>query len=327
MRLLRGSGTRGLGGIYPKVGEKLIRPLIDVEREELVSYLRRHSLRYRLDESNLDRRYLRNRIRLELVPYLREKYEPKIVSVLSQLASILREEDGCLESISRDAEKDVFIKKEEELSIDLEALASFPLALKRRVMRRFIEQVKGDLRSISFAEIESLVELNEGKEMPLGPDLVLRREKGKLFQKKEPVPVRPFSYQWDGVRPLALHELGLHITGKKLENTASLFEDLDDETHVYLALNKLSFPLTVRNRREGDRYWPLGSPGRKKLKEILRARKIPRSEREKKPVFLCHKTIVWVVGLPVSEEFKIKKSTRGVFLIEVSKKRKDNPFL
>ena len=80
---------------------------------------------------------------------------------------------------------------------------------------------------------------------------------------------------------------------------------------------KLRFPLLIRNRRRGDRYQPLGAPGQKKLKEIMRAKGIPLSEREKRPVFLCGEEIVWVLGLPVSEKHKISEKTGKIFTVKI----------
>jgi tRNA(Ile)-lysidine synthase len=91
----------------------------------------------------------------------------------------------------------------------------------------------------------------------------------------------------------------------------------DNYIEAYLDLDKLQFPLHVRNRQDGDRYQPLGSPGRKKLKEIMRAKNIPRPERGRNPVFLSGDEIVWVLGLPVSEKHKITPKTRTAFVVSV----------
>ncbi|NOR21811.1 MAG: tRNA lysidine(34) synthetase TilS, partial [Candidatus Aminicenantes bacterium] len=85
---------------------------------------------------------------------------------------------------------------------------------------------------------------------------------------------------------------------------------------VFLDLGKLKLPLLVRNRSEGDRYQPLGAPGQKKLKEIMRAKGIPLSERERLPVFLSGDKIIWILGLPVSKKFKVEKGTSDIFAIK-----------
>jgi len=315
MRLLRGSGTRGLGGIYPIVEGMVIRPLLQVKREEIEAYLSKQHLPYRVDESNFDRRFFRNRIRLELIPCLQEKYEPRILDRLSNTASILQEEDNLLDKIGKEKAEKAFIKKNNRILLDTGFLSSLPLALRRRVLRNFISKVKGDLRGISFSDVEAVLELGEGKECDLQKGLSLRREGGFIFLKEEARPKIEYEHLWNGRSILEIKELSLKFEGKRIKNGNSLPLKIDDEREVFLDGEKLKFPLLVRNRKQGDKYQPLGAPGQKKLKEIMRAKRISLSDREKKPVFLGAKNIIWVVGLPVSESYRVKKNTRVVFRI------------
>jgi tRNA(Ile)-lysidine synthase len=315
MRLLRGSGARGLGGVYPVVEGMVIRPLLQDKREEIEAYLSKQHLPYRVDESNFDRRFFRNRIRLELIPCLQEKYEPRILDRLSNTASILQEEDNLLDKIGKEKAEKAFIKKNNRILLDTGFLSSLPLALRRRVLRNFISKVKGDLRGISFSDVEAVLELGEGKECDLQKGLSLRREGGFIFLKEEARPKIEYEHLWNGRSILEIKELSLKFEGKRIKNGNSLPLKIDDEREVFLDGEKLKFPLLVRNRKQGDKYQPLGAPGKKKLKEIMRAKRIPLSDREKKPVFLGGKDIVWVVGLPVADNFKVKKNTGVIFMI------------
>ena len=90
----------------------------------------------------------------------------------------------------------------------------------------------------------------------------------------------------------------------------------------FLDDTELEFPLTVRNRRGGDRYRPLGSSGSQKVKEMMRARRIPEAERGRCPVFVSGNDIVWVRGLPVSEKYKVKDTTKTIFKIEIIPNKK-----
>jgi tRNA(Ile)-lysidine synthase len=116
---------------------------------------------------------------------------------------------------------------------------------------------------------------------------------------------------------LDIGELGMCFEGTRQENIEFSSLRFDNNREAYLDWSKLKFPLLVRNRREGDRYQPLGSPGRKKLKEIMRAKEIPQSERNRHPVFLSGDEIVWVLGLPVSEKHKVTPETNEVFVVSV----------
>jgi len=316
MRLMRGSGLRGLGGIFPLVEGTIIRPLIQVEHQDIEAYLKEKGIEFRVDESNLDRRFLRNRIRLDLIPYIQENFEPEIVSSLGRITSIIREEDSLLEKIAQEKTKKAVLKKNNRISLGVKPLSSLPRAMARRVVRDFISELRGNLREISFEDVESVLCLREGKEFPLRKDHVLRREKDQIFQKTEIPPKIRYEYRWEGKGPLEIKQLKLKFEGKKIKRGKSIRLDFDDQTRAFLDLGKLKFPLLVRNRREGDRYQSLGAPGQKKLKEIMRAKGISLSDRERRPVFLSGDNIVWILGLPVSEKFKVEKGTSDIFALK-----------
>lgn len=313
MRLMRGSGLRGLGSIFPVKGE-IIRPLIQIEREEIELFLKKKKMPFRIDETNFDRRFLRNRIRLELIPYIRENYEPQIVSQLGRTASIIREENVFLEKIGKEKARGAILRKNNQHLLDSKSLSSLPKALARRVVQEFISDLKGDLREISFEDVESVLNLKEGKERPIKKDIVLRREQGLIFLKKKPHPKIRYEYSWNGKSPLEIRELKLRFMGKRIKRGKSPLR-FDDNTTAFLDLDKLRFPLLVRSRQDGDRYRPLGAPGMKKLKEIMRAKRIPLTERERRPVFLSGGDIVWILGLPVSEKFKVQEGSGNIFVI------------
>jgi len=316
MRLLRGSGPRGLAGISPLVDGWVIRPLIGVEREEIEDYLRARGLRFRTDESNFDHRYLRNKVRLELIPYLKNNFEPGVVRQLSRLAEIIRGEDEFLESAARAENQRALLKKKEKIFLDADVLSSLPPALARRCVRDFLTQVKGNLRRISFVDVESIRQMGEQKELHLPGKLILKREKGYIFLQERPQPRLSYEYSWNGKEVLDIRELGLRFTGRKIPKTGIPSFLFDNNQRAYLDWAKLQFPLVIRGRRAGDRYRPLGAPGQKKLKEIMRAKGIPLSQRPQHPVFSSGGNIIWVLGLPVAEKFKVDGRTRSVFMIE-----------
>jgi tRNA(Ile)-lysidine synthase len=316
MRLMRGSGPQGLSGIAPVSEGILIRPLIEIERQNIESYIKTKGLDFCVDETNFDRRLLRNRIRLDLLPYLQKNFEPKIVLHLGRLASIFQEEEKYLEKISEEAAQRAIFVRNGQSFIDRRYLSTLPDALARRCVRAFISRVKGDLRSISFTDVESVLNLGERKDLTLKKGLLLRREKDLVFLKEETSPKIPYEYSWKGKRPLILRVPGMKFRAQRLKKKGPLTLEFNDKRRSVLDGAKLKFPLLVRSRKEGDRYQPLGAPGQKKLKEIMRAKGIPVSEREKLPVFLSKKRIVWVLGLPVSERFKVRETTKDIFVIE-----------
>ncbi len=322
MRIFRGTGSHGLGGIRPKIKGNIVRPLLLARREEIVEFLKKEGWKYRVDESNFDTRFFRNKIRHRLIPYLKNNYDPNIVSSLSRLASILQKEDSLLQEISKKKAGLAEVLAEGQNQLDLDYLHTLPKALQRRVVREYFSKIRGDLRGISFKDIDSVIDLKRGKEFHLEKGLVLKNEGGLIkIEKKSQKP--EYEYVWRGEKPLWIKETGLIVTGMRI-NQDSFLNNFDDRKKAFLDISKLKFPLRIRNRRHGDRYRPLGSPGSQKLKELMRAKKIPLSSRNKYPVFLSGDEIVWVLGLPVSEHHKVKKSTEKIFKIEIKTSSQDD---
>jgi len=320
MRLLRGSGSRGLAGIFPVVDDIIVRPLLRVERKEVEYYLSRKEIAYRVDKSNFDPIFLRNRIRMELLPFLLENYEPGLVSSLGRTAEIISEEDAELEKIAYEKAQTLIRAEEADISLDLVRLEKLSLALKRRVVRIFIRRLRKDIRDISFADVEAVLQLGRGKEFRLEKGLVLKNEKGHLISRGALLPALDYKYEWDGKQILNIKEADLRFEVGKVKKAEMQKLAFNDKACIFLDWNKLSFPLIVRSRCPGDRYQPLGAPGRKKLKEVFREKSIPSQKRDRCPVFLSGDKIVWALGLPVSEHFKVTETTTDIFSITLKGK-------
>ncbi len=331
IRLFRGSGRSGLTSIYPIVDGLIVRPLLELEKEEIEDYLDKRGLEYRLDQTNFDRRFFRNKIRLDLLPFIRNNFDPNIAFRVSRLSFLLQEEEAVLEELTEENFTKAVKQENGDLKLDFTILNSLPLGLARRVLRKAIKELKGDLRGIDFEDIETLMFLKEGKEVYVKDGLVLRREKNLLFLKQEELPNIQYELKWDGKTVLELEEAELVFSGSKInvkkekEETQKKMKTVfvlgDDSSGVQMDYDRLKFPLIVRNRRKGDKYRHLGAPGKKKVKEIMRAKKIPLPDRNRLPVFLSGDEIVWILGLPVNENFKVCPDTKNIFVIKLEKRK------
>jgi len=317
MRLLRGTGPRGLEGIAPCVDNLIIRPLIDVERREVEAYLRSNETPHREDESNRNLGYLRNRVRRRLIPYLEKSFEPKIVRHLGTLAEICREEEKVWAGLCGAEEERSIIRRKGTVFLDARRLSALPPGSGRRLVRAFLAAVKGDLRRFTFRDIEAVRLLAEQKEAALPGNLFLSRERGLISVKEKTKPAPRFELKWDGRKKLTIPALGLSFVGRIKKGKTKL-PSYDDGRRALVDAGKIDFPLLVRNCRDGDRYRPLGSPGRKKLMEAMRSKGIPAGERDRLPVFLTEGKIIWAPGLPVAEDFKITPATTRIYMIEKS---------
>jgi tRNA(Ile)-lysidine synthase len=325
MRLMRGTGLSGLAGIAPVLAAgacPVVRPLLVIARPDLQGWLAAEGVPFREDPSNLDRRFLRNRIRAELLPELERRYEPRVVAHLARLAAIAREEDELLGAFVRELADEFIVRKGRDAFLDLKTLPLLLPGLARRVAREYLREVKGDLRDVSYEDVETLLALGEGKDLPLPKGLVLRREEGRVGLKRIRPRARAYEVRWDGRGEVVIPAAGLAFRGGRRKADAARPPFVhDDGAGADLDLAGLEFPLVIRNRRAGDLYRPLGAPGRKKLKEILRAKRIPAAGRDRLPVFLSRGEIVWAPGLPVAEKNKITATTRSVFSIRLKRGR------
>jgi tRNA(Ile)-lysidine synthase len=319
MRLLRGSGPAGLGSIPPVRDGIFIRPLIETERREIEAYLDSQGLAWMTDSSNLQPTYLRNKIRLELIPLL-ENYQPRLARRLGQTAAILRDEDICLEKIA-DAwlTSKAEVRPEGSFRISIPSLLELPVALRRRVTRQLIGKVKKDLRRICSDHIDSVEKLLQG-EKPQGclslPDRVeIKRAYDHLIFSAEPRRKRdPFSYNLEGPGKHPLEEIGRTISILEMPNSKD-FPLEESPWTAFLDAEKLHYPLTVRSFRPGDRFVPLGMTGHKKLKDFFADLKIPRDQRYSTPILCCENSPVWICGFRIDDRFKVTGETKRVLRV------------
>lgn len=321
MRLIRGSGLAGLSAIYPTTEEGIIRPLIESARTEVIDYLRSKGISYRIDSSNYDLLFMRNRVRRELIPYLEEHFNPQVVSTLSRAAEIARVDDQFLTELAMERMGELASTDEGGISLDIARFLTLPLSLRRRVVRLAFLRVKGDIRRLSFNHVDSLLSLAEGDEgrmLSLPRGLIAFKEGGSLIIRERRETRRvSFRYLFSIPGEVEIPELSRRFRARIISRE-QFREEGRTFSPLYAALDrsKLSSTLEVRNRREGDYFHPLGAPGGKKLKDFFIARKIPAKLRDSIPLFLSNGDIVWIAGIEIGERFKVLPDTKEIVLIE-----------
>jgi len=321
MRLLRGSGSRGLAGMYPCKDSLFIRPLLQIPRELLRIYLRSVQEPWREDSSNQDLDRTRNRIRHRLIPVLQEEYNARVVEILARTTDVLREEDEYLESVSRDLVTRLVRKEEQGLSLAIPPLRILPAALRRRVLRKYLEAFVGP-GSIpqdfeTTAVLEDLVrEGRHGQALTIAPGLEIRTLYADLVgihtaprprRGRVPLPI-PGEAAWPD----------LHVRLKACHMMPAADEDpksVSGRERVLLDADALPGPLSVRARLTGDRFRPLGSRGEAKLKSFFIDHKVPRSLRDRIPLVVSGDCIAWVVGYQIEDRFKVTPLTRRVVVL------------
>jgi tRNA(Ile)-lysidine synthase len=321
MRLLRGTGTRGLGGIYPLLEGKVVRPFLGLTRAEVMQEIATRGLPYRVDSSNLNVHLRRNKVRRDLLPLLAKEYNPGIISLLNQFAERARDDEACLERLARDRAHPWRVREGREERIPIRVLLEFPPALARRVLRQMLQTVRGSAHGFTHAHIESLrrfaAEAQSGKIQTLPGGKLARKEFSWLV-------VGPgateegggeFSYPVTLPGELAVPELGCSFHFKIL-NRDDPRKAYNINKEVGLDPQKLPGELVLRNWRAGDGFCPVGSRGFRKLKEFFRERKIPEARRKGWPVLLCAGRIVWVRGFPPAKGVAATDQSQRVLVVE-----------
>lgn len=321
LRLLRGSGRRGLASIYPVKDGIIIRPLIETSREEVIAYLAENNLEYRVDSSNYDLSFQRNYIREVLLPLLEKNVSNNIKEILSRTAKVLREEDDFLNSYTTHLFDKLARIEDGRVIFDISQLRKQHLSIRRRLLREGIAHLKGDTLGLTFDHGEKVLQLLEegktGRRISLPGKVTVERRGGELvIRRKEPSAIEEFLYQVTIPGEVFIKEVNqkFKLTPLPLEEFKRHYR-LKAEGCAFLDREKLSLPLTVRNRRRGDHFFPLGGEGYTRLKKFLINKKIPREDRDKIPLFISGGEICWVAGVQIGEGFKVTDTTQEVVII------------
>ena len=330
MHLLRGAGALGLKGILPVRAGKFIRPLLAVSREEIEDFVAQLGLRPRRDPTNYQLDYLRNRVRLELIPILERGYNSNIQNTLNQTAELLQTESDYLETLAYDAFQACRIAScpPDTVVLDRCLFREHHLALRRRILRLAVAEVFGGVRDLYFNHFESMLSLIEGEAPNSALDLpnggAFRRAYNRVFIQKSIDSYPSFEYEVAVPGHTVLPALGAEMVATVVEpSTNRVVTDKfpDGKFQAVFDFDRLQLPLQLRQRRDGDRFHPFGMQGRKKLKDLLIDAKIPRQERGRVPVLMSRAEIIWVVGYRTSEPFKVRAETKRRLYLNYIKKR------
>lgn len=312
MRLLRGAGLKGLSGIPPVRGN-IVRPLIKTWRKDIDLYIASLKLVPRIDYTNYESKYLRNRVRNKLLPQLKI-YNLNIKEILLQTVLLLTEDYLYMESKTKEALKDI-IAKEKEGSIELEAtkLRALEPPIVGHLIRTAIERVKGNLAELAFSHIHSIIknlDSTEKWEIHLPDKTYAVGSKNSLIITKE-TPKEPirnsFHYTLFVPGEVIVNEGGIKIKAELLD---SIPETDEQQNTVFLDFEETGLELSVRSRKEGDRFFPLGMKNAKKVQDFFVDLKIPSEDRDTIPIVESAGRIVWIAGLRIDDRAKIKKKTK-----------------
>jgi len=306
LHLIRGSGLAGLSGMKAQRGA-LVRPMLCVSRAEIEAFLEEEGIAFCTDATNFIPEGTRNRVRLNVIPYIEENINPAFTQTLCSTAELLRRDEEYLSSLARAALE----AAAREGGYDRREIAALPQPLKTRAIRLALADigVKADVERAHVEKAAALLEARTGASLDLPGARVRASYDLVLFETKAPRAPEWFE------RPLIVPGDTL-VPGGLFR--AAFTEDTSYEADVYKAYfdrDRLPAQLTVRRRRARDRFFPINAPGSRKLKEFFIDRKVPREARDI-PLLAAGADVLFLPGFGIADAVKITEQTARVLRVE-----------
>lgn len=325
MNVIRGSGLSGLRGMRTLTnmrrggtGLRLLRPLLRLGRTETTAYCEALKLKPRLDRTNLSPAYTRNRVRMELMPAL-ESFNPAVRESLLRLSDSASVDLAFLEAQTDLAWGRAAVEKDDSVRLRRGAFSDIPEAVGRRILRRAVNHVKGDLKDVELNHIEDMARLMAG-----GAGARLDLPGGVSFEVGYELATIAPAGQTSGVSGIEVFDLRVPgraasdawtVETRCVERDEAMPAACPDGLTASLDLEAAGWPLTVRGRAPGDRFQPLGMTGSKSLKDFLSDSRVPRQERDSTPLVVSPEGIVWVVGCRIAHWARVTGATNTVLEI------------
>jgi tRNA(Ile)-lysidine synthase len=330
-RFIKGSGAQGLSGIpaIRKICEGefgikslpsdiyVIRPLINEYKSSILDYFKKEGMKYRIDASNYENVYDRNKIRHILVPLVEKKFNSNFKENISNLAVLMGIENDYLQRESeKEARKIVKVEEEGRVSINVKVLKRLHPAIRLRVIRAVLQMIFESKRKITFVLIRNIDNVIFGrKNINLPEDIKYRIENDRIiFERVDEAKEEISRITIEKITGVDVYKFG----GKKIKFSVVKNErkfNLKEKRKAFIDSEKVKFPIVIRRRRPGDRFMPFGMNAKVRLKKYLISAKI-----KEDPVLICDaKNIMWVAGSRIDERYKIENTTRRVLLVELLK--------
>ena len=301
LNLLKGGSPRSVAGIPPR-REEIIRPALNVSREEIEFWLAENKIDFATDKTNFENEFLRNRLRNLILPQIRREINPKADEAIFNFSQILASQNEFVEKFASSRAEELFRKSAEGVSLDLSQLNELDLII-------FGEIISKGLRNffnydISFTDVEkikSVLQKQKGKRILLGGGLLAVKERKRLvFFIEEPEKETFFEFENEAVIETDGAVISVLKTKRKKKKVNC----------ELISADNLGEKFTLRRWKKGDKFTPLGMKRGKKISDFLTDLKVPASKKKKVLVLENNGKIIWVVGFRISDEVKITDKTK-----------------
>jgi len=298
INLSRGTGIDGLSGI-PEVNEQVIRPLLPFSQEEIVEYATSESIEWREDSSNASSKYLRNKIRHQIVPILKELH-PTFLQNFLNTQNHLQQTNDLVVNYINELKIKLFEQRDGAIKIDIEELEQL------QPLESYLYGLFKDYGFTDWEDVKALLTAMSGKKIVSKTHILLKDRDCLILSEIKNRVSQIYPVYMD--RPLTKLPIKLKV---------EVVETLDEQGKnvVFLDKEKLIFPLVLRNWEKGDYFYPFGMKGKKKLSKFFKDEKMDVISKKKQWLLCSDNEIVWVVGKRADERFKVEASTRQIIKI------------
>src|SRR5471030_1085862 len=328
-RIMRGTGLEGLGGIKAFRDNKIIRPILCLSREEVEKYIGLKNLSPRIDKTNFEKIYNRNKIRLDILPYMKENFNEDIVETLNRMSLLLQKDNIFLENLSLSFYNKYCIEYDDYFIIKGEIFKEED-SIVNRVLRRAITRYSKsnyDFEMKHIYKISCLAQKDSGKTVDLPNKIYAENIYGDIYiknkikkrdidNKKEEIILNR-----DNINKNKAEFYKFSIKFAVIENCKNNDMILDESNLIkYFDFDKINNNISIRSRKNGDKIIPLGMNGSKKLKDIFIDMKVHKEERYNIPILWFDEKIAWIIGIRTSEEYKITNKSKNILKIVVQRR-------
>lgn len=301
INLSRSTGLSGLTGI-PEQNGKIVRPLLPFSKEEIHYYAKKNKLKWREDASNLETKYLRNKIRHEVVPKLKELH-PNFLQNFENTLNRLSASEEILNRYKKVLQAELFENEGEVIQISLKKLK------KHKPDQHLLYLLFSEFGFTQWKDILHLIDAESGKELQSRTHRLLKdRDFFLLTRKKEETGANSFLIEEAAIQLNSPLQLRFEET-KNVKNS--------DKDVIFIDKDKLKYPLTLRKWQKGDWFIPYGMQGKKKVSKFLKDEKIDNFSKESVWLLCSNKEVVWVVGMRADDRFKVLKNTKKILRVKI----------
>ena len=322
--LVRGTGMAGLCSLKPVSGNR-IRPLLCLEKEEILVYLEAAGQPWRTDSSNLEDDYTRNRIRHHVLKELKTEVNPRAVRHMAQLSEELEETRAVLAQVAAEKRRQ-YVRKSEKGMLLAEELKKEPDLIGRQIVHDLLKEISGKQKDFTRIHIEAVQELWNRKvgarrDLPYGMQAIRTYDGIYLERKAEKCETRDseknagiqINVHSEGTESFQIGELTLTVS-----RTARDFGEIPEKKYTkWFDYDRIKQTLVIRHRQPGDRICLFDGGGSKKLKDYLIDRKIPAQKRDQLWLLADGSDILWIIGDRISAAYKVTAESQRILQAEI----------